>query len=238
MQAALYIGPHINDFVISDKISKLSEFAYFKKWDYQIFRETINDYGSRPIKEELMSLLLRKDFEVVMVYRFSDWSITSIGLMEEINKLVAKEIRFFAYYENFDSSTQTGILFLKVLSSCVELEQSLISEPLKRLSGEGAPATQKSKVLNFHDLKQANKTTSIPDFLDYQKSNFDLVDMNGAVLLTGYSKHALYSMTCRREIPFIKRPGGRKVFFSKLALQEWIINGPDKRNHKRRSYSS
>ena len=58
-----------------------------------------------------------------------------------------------------------------------------------------------------------------------KKVEFDLIDINKASELTGYSKHTIWKMTSRHEIPFIKRPGGRKLFFSKKALELWIISG-------------
>lgn len=60
---------------------------------------------------------------------------------------------------------------------------------------------------------------------NFKKTDFDLVGINGAISLTGYSKHTLYKLTSKHEIPFIKRPGGRKIFFSKKALQHWIQFG-------------
>jgi excisionase family DNA binding protein len=65
----------------------------------------------------------------------------------------------------------------------------------------------------------SNATTSL------QKGDFDLVGINEASSLTGYSKHTLYKMTSKHQIPFIKRPGGRKIFFSKKALIHWIEFG-------------
>ncbi|MDP3003625.1 MAG: helix-turn-helix domain-containing protein [Bacteroidales bacterium] len=60
---------------------------------------------------------------------------------------------------------------------------------------------------------------------NFKKADFDLVGINEASSLTGYSKHTLYKMTSKHEIPFIKRPGGRKIFFSKKALHHWIEFG-------------
>jgi len=56
-----------------------------------------------------------------------------------------------------------------------------------------------------------------------KKDEFDITDINGASELTGYSKHTIWKLTSRNEIPFIKRPGGRKLFFSKKALETWIL---------------
>jgi excisionase family DNA binding protein len=48
--------------------------------------------------------------------------------------------------------------------------------------------------------------------------------------LTGYSKNTIYKMTSTNQIPFIKGPGRRKLFFSKKAILEWIFN--EKQNPK------
>jgi excisionase family DNA binding protein len=53
-------------------------------------------------------------------------------------------------------------------------------------------------------------------------SDFDFIDINEASLLTRYSKNTLYKMTSKHQIPFKRRPGGRKFFFSKKALIHWI----------------
>jgi excisionase family DNA binding protein len=63
------------------------------------------------------------------------------------------------------------------------------------------------------------------DLLKAKKNDFDIVGLKEICLLTGYSKHTIYRKTSRHEIPFIKRPGGRKIFFSKKAILEWIMFG-------------
>ena len=57
-----------------------------------------------------------------------------------------------------------------------------------------------------------------------KKGDFDLIDIDGVCDLTGYSKHTIWKMTSRHEIPFIKRPGGRKLFFSKKAVEKWLLS--------------
>ena len=69
-----------------------------------------------------------------------------------------------------------------------------------------------SKAIGEH--KQANQT----------QRDFDIADINGASQITGYSKNSIYKMTSLHEIPFVKRPGGRKLFFSKKALESWLLS--------------
>ncbi len=38
------------------------------------------------------------------------------------------------------------------------------------------------------------------------------------------SKSAIYKLTSKKEIPFYN-PGGKKLFFNRIELNEWITNG-------------
>jgi predicted DNA-binding transcriptional regulator AlpA len=237
MRVAIYTGKRIDEKANTSQVVQLTYFAQMKAWDYEVFSEVTKQTDLQPVKEEVLIRLQRNEFGAVLVYRLGDWSFTSVELVEEINMLKSRGKRFISLHENFDTSTLTGELYLKVLSDFAELDQTYITKTEKKSSSREDITDQKSNVFPDSVYEQVSKFKKSPTLIN-NKSDFDLVDMNGAVLLTGYSKHALYSMTCRHEIPFNKRPGGRKVFFSKSALQEWIMNGPDNRNLNRRSYSS
>ena len=75
---------------------------------------------------------------------------------------------------------------------------------------------------------QAIIERAVSEALGKQKSltqnEFDLVGIKGASQITGYSINSLYKMTSNNEIPFIKRPGGRKLFFSKKAIEAWLLS--------------
>lgn len=48
----------------------------------------------------------------------------------------------------------------------------------------------------------------------------NVLDIDEAVLLTGYSKGHLYRLTCGRAIPHFKKD--RKLFFRKDELEDWM----------------
>lgn len=48
----------------------------------------------------------------------------------------------------------------------------------------------------------------------------NVLDIDEAVLYTGYSKGHLYRLTCTRQIPHSKRD--RKLFFDKAQLDAWM----------------
>lgn len=61
-------------------------------------------------------------------------------------------------------------------------------------------------------------------FNDYkqQKSENDLMDVDRAAEFIGISKKTLYLKTSRKEIPFHRVPGTKKLWFSKEGLTAWI----------------
>lgn len=48
----------------------------------------------------------------------------------------------------------------------------------------------------------------------------DVLDLDEAVLFTGYSKGHLYRLTCGRAIPHFKKD--RRLFFRKAELEAWM----------------
>lgn len=52
----------------------------------------------------------------------------------------------------------------------------------------------------------------------------DALDIDEAVLLTGLSKKTLYDMCTTRRIPHYKSKGGKKTYFKKSDLTEWMLH--------------
>jgi excisionase family DNA binding protein len=52
----------------------------------------------------------------------------------------------------------------------------------------------------------------------------EIMDFNSACQFLKLSPSYLYKLTCKRVIPHFK-PSGKKLFFSKLDLTEWIKTG-------------
>lgn len=56
------------------------------------------------------------------------------------------------------------------------------------------------------------------------KSQTDILDIQGASELLGYTINSVYQLTSKRIIPHFKVPGMRKLFFSKSELEKWILD--------------
>lgn len=59
--------------------------------------------------------------------------------------------------------------------------------------------------------------------------NDEPLTMDEACLYTGFKKSYLYKLTCFNEIPYFK-PNGKKIYFSKKELKEWIFRKRRKSN--------
>lgn len=53
----------------------------------------------------------------------------------------------------------------------------------------------------------------------------NVLTFEDVVALTGFSKNYLYQLMSRKVIPYSK-PGGRKVFFSRKTIEEWLMSNP------------
>lgn len=53
----------------------------------------------------------------------------------------------------------------------------------------------------------------------------NVLTFEDVVALTGFSKNYIYQLMSRKVIPYSK-PGGRKVFFSRKAIEEWLMSNP------------
>lgn len=65
----------------------------------------------------------------------------------------------------------------------------------------------------------------VSTFKDKQNSNIttDLIKIEDAAIITGYSKIYLYELVHRKTIPFIKK--GRAIRFDKNELEDWMRAG-------------
>lgn len=222
MKAAIYIRTKTNKKDYSSQFIHLSNFASINGWQSEIFSETLNDMRSQHVKKELLSRLYRNEFDVIIVYKFADWSIRLSDLLKEINLVTSKGKRFFSYSENFDSASPTGRIFLMTLSILKEFEQSLNQVSTEEFTGCSIPVRDQGENNLSGTVFRANLMNGLKNT---NKSQYDIIDLHEACVFTGYSKHTLYQMTSLHTIPFIKRPGGRKIFFSKKALENWLMNG-------------
>ena len=51
----------------------------------------------------------------------------------------------------------------------------------------------------------------------------NIISIEEAMEITHLAKQTIYGLVFEKRIPFIKRPRSKKLFFSRTALNEWMI---------------
>lgn len=57
-----------------------------------------------------------------------------------------------------------------------------------------------------------------------ENANDTLLTLDGACEFLNVSRATLYRRTAKREIPFAKMPGSKRLFFSKSELTAWVLS--------------
>lgn len=60
---------------------------------------------------------------------------------------------------------------------------------------------------------------------DNGEENGKLLTIEEASQYTSLAKQTLYGLVSERRIPFIKREGSKRLYFSKAELKEWLLEG-------------
>ena len=141
---ALYARVSTNNQTTDNQTIRLKEYAKQKGIEYTFFEETESTRRTRPIKQELLSMLRSDKFKGVIIYKLDRWARSSTELVLEIKELIDRGIEFISLSDNLDFSTSAGRLQFQILAAFAEFERSLISERTK----EGLRRTkQQGKVL-------------------------------------------------------------------------------------------
>jgi excisionase family DNA binding protein len=72
-------------------------------------------------------------------------------------------------------------------------------------------------------VNTAVKQISIPKKIDDYPNEF--LTVQEASTMLNLAVPTIYSMVCKRQIPFNKIDGQKKIYFSKSELNEWLRNG-------------
>jgi len=162
MKVAIYLRVSTQEQNTENQEAKLISYAKSKDWEYEIFRECESTRKTRPVKELVLNLLRKKNFQGVLVYKLDRWARSTSELILGMEEFHKKGIGFTSYTDNIDFETASGKLFFRILSSFAEFERDLISERTKealaRLKREGKILGRPKK-----DIKE------YPNFCQYPK---------------------------------------------------------------------
>src|SRR6267154_4151272 len=107
--------------------------AYCTARQFDLVREYV-DVGqsgakdSRPELNKLMDDARKRQFDVIVVWRFDRFARSTKHLLTALEEFRALGIQFISYQENVDTSTPLGQALFTIVSAVAQLERELIRE--------------------------------------------------------------------------------------------------------------
>jgi putative DNA-invertase from lambdoid prophage Rac len=120
---------------------RLIEYAKQFNLQYDIFREVESTRKTRPVKQDLLMKLRKKEYDAIVVFKLDRYARSSAELILEVKELTDKGVAFISLSDNLDFSSASGKLHFQILSAFAEFERDLIRERtiegLKRTKMQG-----------------------------------------------------------------------------------------------------
>jgi DNA invertase Pin-like site-specific DNA recombinase len=120
---------------------------------------------SRPELDKLMNDARKRQFDVIVVWRFDRFARSTKHLLTALEEFRALGIQFISYQENVDTSTPLGQALFTIVSAVAQLERELIRERVSagirnaRANGKklGRPKTlvDRAQVLELREQGQS-----------------------------------------------------------------------------------
>ncbi len=131
MRCAIYVRVSREDLNLDNQIYPLKEYAERMKYDYEIFEEKESTRKTRPIQYALYNRLLKREFDVLLVYKLDRWARSTKEMIEHIDNLVNKGITVYSLTENLDLSSAMGRAMFHMIGVFAQLERDINSERTK-----------------------------------------------------------------------------------------------------------
>lgn len=128
MRCAIYVRVSRSDLNLDNQTLPLIEYAKRNNWHFEIFTEKESTRKTRPIQWDLYNRLLKKEFDVLLIYKLDRWARSLKELIEHLDNLINKGIQVISYTENLDFSNSMGRLMYHIIGSFAEFERDLIRE--------------------------------------------------------------------------------------------------------------
>jgi DNA invertase Pin-like site-specific DNA recombinase len=182
-KVALYCRVSTNKQTNENQKIRLVEYAKDKNLQYDLYEEVESSRKTRPVKQELLQKLRKKEYTHIIVYKLDRFARSSRELILEIQELIDKGVGFISVSDNLDFSSSMGRLHFQILAAFAEFERSLISERTKegieRTKSQGTVLGRpkgkkdtKPRPKSGYYMREANKRKNI----DEKKGVFQSVE--------------------------------------------------------------
>jgi len=131
MKAAIYLRVSRSDLNLENQRLPLERYAKAMGWEYEIFEEKESTRKTRPVQWDLYNRLLKKEFDILLIYKLDRWARSTKELITHIDTLINRGVRVVSHTENIDLSTASGKLMFNVFASFAQFERDVNSERTK-----------------------------------------------------------------------------------------------------------
>ncbi len=128
MKCAIYVRVSRDDLNNENQTIPLVRFARSQGWEFQIFSEKASTRKTRPIQWNLYNRLLKKEFDILLIYKLDRCARSLKELIEHLDNLMNRRIKVISYTENLDFSNAMGKMIFHIIGSFAEFERELIRE--------------------------------------------------------------------------------------------------------------
>lgn len=128
LRFAIYCRVSTQDQNLDNQKNLLIKYADRMDWDFEVFEEKQSTRKTRPVQNELYYMLLKKEFDGLLIYKFDRWARSTTELVNHIEQLNQRKIRVISYTENIDLDNSMGKAMLTVISAFAQLERDIIRE--------------------------------------------------------------------------------------------------------------
>ena len=164
MRAVIYARVSTGEQTTENQVLELKKVADRNGWDIEaIYEDTISGAkAKRPELNKLLKGVVRKDFDVVMV-----WDVSRLGrslkhLVELLEDFNTKGVNLYFHQQGIDTTTPSGKMMFQMCGVFAEFERSILQERVKagleraRAQGKtlGRPKVPPIKVHKIKELRE------------------------------------------------------------------------------------
>ena len=128
MKFAIYVRVSKRDQHPENQQISLERHCKREGWEYAVFEEKESTRNTRPIKEEVLNKLRRKEYDGVIIWKLDRWGRSLTELVNNLQELTEKGTKFISLMDNIDYTSTSGKLFANMLACFCEYERAIIRD--------------------------------------------------------------------------------------------------------------
>jgi putative DNA-invertase from lambdoid prophage Rac len=128
VKTAIYVRVSTTEQTTENQEQALVAHAQAMGWEYEVFREQESTRKTRPIKQELIQRLRKREFGAVLIWKLDRWARSLQELIMDVDDLTARGIGFIVLTAPIDTTSASGRLMLQIFGAFAEFEREIIRE--------------------------------------------------------------------------------------------------------------